>query len=127
MNLSDIPGLELRSYDERETNNFQYIVVEVDADEAGISRDELVEILHKENIRARRYFCPGCHRMEPYRSYYPNVGLLLPETERLSERMLSLPTGTAITTGDIEKICQIIQFVVEQSSQIKSKFVSNTI
>jgi dTDP-4-amino-4,6-dideoxygalactose transaminase len=126
-NLTDISRIQLRSYDERETNNFQYIVVEVDADEAEISRDELVEILHKENVRARRYFYPGCHRMEPYRSYYPNVGLLLPETEKLSQRMLSLPTGTAITTSDIEKICQIIQFVVEQSSQIKSKLVSNTI
>ncbi|MGD9035317.1 MAG: aminotransferase class I/II-fold pyridoxal phosphate-dependent enzyme [Syntrophobacterales bacterium] len=126
-NLSGVSGLDLRSYDEREANNFQYIVVEVDADEAGVSRDELVEILHKENIRARRYFYPGCHRMEPYRSYYPNVGLLLPETEKISQRMLSLPTGTAITTGDIEKICQIIKFVVEQSIQIKSKLISNKI
>ncbi|MGD8435854.1 MAG: DegT/DnrJ/EryC1/StrS family aminotransferase, partial [Syntrophobacterales bacterium] len=66
-------------------------------------------------------------RMEPYRSYYPNVGLLLPETEKISQRMLSLPTGTAITTGDIEKICQIIKFVVEQSIQIKSKLISNKI
>jgi dTDP-4-amino-4,6-dideoxygalactose transaminase len=82
-NLTGVPGLGLRTYDEREANNFQYIVIEVDADKAGISRDELVVILHKENIRARRYFYPGCHRMEPYRSYYPNAGLLLPETRLL--------------------------------------------
>jgi hypothetical protein len=37
--------------------------------------------------------------------------------------MISLPTGTAITTADIEKICQIIKFVVEQNDQIKSKLV----
>lgn len=126
-NLSDVPGIGLRSYDEREANNFQYIVIEVDTDEAGISRDELVVILHKENIRARRYFYPGCHQMEPYRSYYPNAGLLLPETEKLSQRIISLPTGTAITTADIEKICQIIKFVVEQYNQIKSKLVFNEI
>ena len=126
-NLSSVPGLDLRSYDEREANNFQYIVVEVDADAAGISRDELVVILHKENIRARRYFYPGCHRMEPYRSYYPNVGLLLPETERVSRRMLSLPTGTAVTNDDIIKICQIIEFVVQQNNQIKSKLVFDEI
>jgi dTDP-4-amino-4,6-dideoxygalactose transaminase len=122
-NLTGVPGLGLRTYDEREANNFQYIVIEVDANEAGISRDELVVILHKENIRARRYFHPGCHQMEPYRSYYPNAGLLLPETEKLSQRMISLPTGTAITADDIEKICQIIKFVVEQNDQIKSKLV----
>jgi dTDP-4-amino-4,6-dideoxygalactose transaminase len=126
-NLTGVPGLGLRTYDEREANNFQYIVIEVDADKAGISRDELVVILHKENIRARRYFYPGCHRMEPYRSYYPNAGLLLPETEKVSQQIVSLPTGTAITTADIEKICQIIKFVVEQNNQIKSKLVFNEI
>ena len=61
--------------------------------------------------------------MEPYSSYYPNAGLLLPETEKLSQRMISLPTGTAITTDDIEKVCQTIKFVVEQNDQIKSKLV----
>jgi dTDP-4-amino-4,6-dideoxygalactose transaminase len=126
-NLAGISGLGLRTYDEREANNFQYIVIEIDADEAGISRDELVVILHKENIRARRYFYPGCHQMEPYRSYYPNAGLLLPETEKLSQRMISLPTGTAITTDDIKDICQLIEFVVEKSSQIKSKFAFDEI
>jgi dTDP-4-amino-4,6-dideoxygalactose transaminase len=110
-NLTGAKGLRLRTYDEREANNFQYIVIEIDADEAGISRDELVGILHKENIRARRYFHPGCHQMEPYRSYYPNAGLLLPETEKVSQRMISLPTGTAVTTSDVEKICQIITFI----------------
>ena len=44
----------------------------------GISRDELVQILQAENVLARRYFYPGCHRMEPYRSYYPHARLLLP-------------------------------------------------
>jgi dTDP-4-amino-4,6-dideoxygalactose transaminase len=50
--------------------------------------------------------------MEPYRSYFPHAGLLLPETERLAQRVLILPTGTAISEDDISKICQIIQIVV---------------
>ena len=37
--------------------------------------------------------------MEPYRSYFPHARLLLPETERLVERVLQLPTGTSIA-GD---------------------------
>lgn len=120
-NLAGVPGLGLRTYDEREANNFQYIVIEVDADEAGISRDQLVDILHKENVRARRYFYPGCHRMEPYKSYYPNSGLLLPETEKVTESVMSLPTGTAITSDQIEKICQVVEFIIENSSEICSK------
>ncbi len=41
----------------------------------------LVRVLHAENVLARRYFYPGCHEMEPYRSYFPHAGLVLPETE----------------------------------------------
>ena len=125
--LTGIPGVRLRTYDEREANNFQYIVIEIDEDVAGISRDQFIVVLHKEHIRARRYFYPGCHLMEPYRSYYPNAGLLLPETEKLSQRMMSLPTGTAITTDDIKDICQLIEFIVEKSSQIKSEFTFDEI
>jgi len=116
--LADLPGVQLISYDERERCNFQYIVVEIDEAEAQISRDLLVDILHAENVRARRYFYPGCHRMEPYRSYSPNAGLMLPETERIVKRVLSLPTGTSVDVKDINQICEIIQFVVEHGEEI---------
>lgn len=116
--LADIPGLKLFSYDEAERNNFQYIIVEVDEKEAGISRDRLVEILHTENVLARRYFYPGCHQMEPYKSYYPHAGLLLPETEKLTQRVMSLPTGTAVDTDVVHQVCELISFLVKHSDQI---------
>jgi dTDP-4-amino-4,6-dideoxygalactose transaminase len=50
--------------------------------------------------------------MEPYRSYFPHAGLWLPETEKLTQRVMILPTGTAISEDDISQICQIIQLVV---------------
>jgi len=107
--LHGLPGVQVYTYDEAERNNFQYIIVEVDEAEAGISRDALVEALHAENVLARRYFYPGVHRMEPYRSYYPHAGLLLPETEALTQRVLSLPTGTAVSTTDVAAVCDIIR------------------
>ena len=122
--LDDIPGIKLVVYDEHEKCNFQYIVLEIDELVAGISRDEIMQILRAENILARRYFYPGCHRMEPYRSYFPHAHLLLPETEKLARRVLSLPTGVAISAQDIMAVCQIIRFVVEHSQAIKqSAFV----
>jgi len=116
--LDGIPGCRLSTIDESEAHNYQYIVVEVDEVEAGISRDLLVSILHADNVRARRYFYPGCHRMEPYRSYYPNASLLLPETEKLVERVMSLPTGTAVGGAEIEQICAIVRFAVARSGEI---------
>ena len=121
--LADIPGINLRAYDERQSNNYQYIILEVNSNISGISRDHLIKILHAENIRVRRYFYPGCHRMEPYRSYYPNTGLLLPETEKLVERVMCLPTGTAVAPEDIQKICHLIRLAVEHSAEIDSKLL----
>ena len=116
--LARIPGINLFTYDEAERNNFQYIIVEVDESEVGISRDLLVKVLHAENVLARRYFYPGCHQMEPYKSYYPHAGLLLPETEKLTQRVMSLPTGTAVDIGQIEQICDLVYFAVDRSQEI---------
>jgi dTDP-4-amino-4,6-dideoxygalactose transaminase len=118
---ADLPGVRMTIYDEHERNNYQYIVLEVDEDLAGISRDELVSILWAENVIARRYFYPGCHRMEPYRSYYPHAGLLLPETEALCQRVLLLPTGTAVGEDEIEEICRIIRLAVEGSAEVRER------
>lgn len=107
--LHGLPGLSLIRYDETEQNNYQYVVLEVESRAARLTRDQFLAVLHAENVMARRYFWPGCHRMEPYVSYFPNAGLLLPETERVASRLLSLPTGTAVDAAAIAKICGILR------------------
>ena len=119
--LANVPGLTLMPYDEREQPNYQYLVVEVDEAETVLARDLFVQILWAENVIARRYFYPGCHRMEPYRSYYPHAGLLLPETERMVERLLVLPTGTAIAPDDITRICAILRLAVSESAAVRAR------
>ncbi len=116
--LSDIEGITLYSYNSAEEHNYQYIIVEVDEKRTGISRDALVAVLHAENILARRYFYPGCHRMEPYASYFPHAHLLLPNTEQLTRRVMSLPTGTAIEPAHIELICNIIKLSIVHHREI---------
>jgi len=119
--LKDIPGIEMIRYDEDERNNYQYIVLEIDETATHISRDLISSILHAENVLVRRYFYPGCHQMEPYRSNFPHAGLLLPETEKLAQRVLSLPTGTAIEGEDIDLICDLIRFLTENGAVVSEK------
>jgi dTDP-4-amino-4,6-dideoxygalactose transaminase len=119
--LENVPGIRLISYNEEEKNNYQFVVAEVDKETAGVSRDKLLEVLHAENILARRYFYPGCHRMEPYRSYFPNAGLLLTDTERVASRVLVLPTGTAISNDEIEKICGIIRLITRNATEVQRR------
>jgi dTDP-4-amino-4,6-dideoxygalactose transaminase len=123
LELQGIPGVHLFTYNEFEKNNYQYIVIEIDEGVTGISRDHILEIFHKENVLARRYFYPGCHRMEPYRSYFSRGSFLLPETEKLIDRILVLPTGTQIDQTNIQKICQLLRFVIAHGSEITKKWL----
>lgn len=119
--LAGIPGLSLLSYEQGEKCNYQYVVVEVDESITFVSRDQLMEILWAENVLVRRYFYPGCHRMEPYRSQFPGAGSLLPETEKLANRVLVLPTGTAVAADDITRLCGIIRTVVSEGALVRSR------
>jgi dTDP-4-amino-4,6-dideoxygalactose transaminase len=82
--------------------------------------------VHAENVLARRYFYPGCHQMEPYRSYFPHARLMLPNTERLVRRVITLPTGTAVGLEEINRICEIIKFAVNHWKDISEKLSKHT-
>ena len=106
--LAPVDGVELIAYDDAELCNWQYAVIEVD-ESAALSRDELQRVLWAENVLARRYFYPGCHRMEPYRTLFPGAGERLPQTERLARRVLALPTGTAMDPASVAIVVDVIR------------------
>lgn len=119
--LAGIPGITLLDYDERERCNFQYVVLDVDPRAASITRDDLVTVFWAENVLARRYFYPGCHRMEPYRTRFPDAGRHLPATERLVERTLTLPTGTALDTAGVRRVTDLMAFAVRHGRAITER------
>jgi dTDP-4-amino-4,6-dideoxygalactose transaminase len=114
--LAGVPGVRLISYPE--PANFHYIVLEVDDPAV---RDTLHDVLHAENVLARRYFAPGCHRMEPYLG-----SPALAATEWLSDRLLTLPTGTAISEADIATIGSIVALVVERHEELAAGLAERT-
>jgi len=119
--LEGISALSLMAYDENERANYQYVVCELDENAAGLTRDELVAVLFAENILARRYFYPGCHRSEPYRSKFPDASAQLPETEKLCGRVIALPTGTGIDEQAVSRICGIIRTAISNAPAVKER------
>jgi dTDP-4-amino-4,6-dideoxygalactose transaminase len=106
--LSKIPGISLLERKDGGDNNYQYIVIEVEESLYGKSRDQLLEKLHFHNIIARKYFWPGCHNMQPYRSDQFYAELVLKNTEDIAKKVLVLPTGETLDTDIINKICNIV-------------------
>ncbi|MCM3874600.1 MAG: aminotransferase class I/II-fold pyridoxal phosphate-dependent enzyme [Pyrinomonadaceae bacterium] len=119
-----LPGVRLFPHDQAEEGNYHYVIAEIDEELVGVTRDLMMEILWAENVIARRYFYPGCHRMEPYRSLFPTAGGLLPKTEELTKRVLVLPTGTAVNEIQIAAICEIIRLVLCNAKEVTARLNS---
>ena len=116
--LEGVPGVALMR-PRADPHNNQYVVAEVDAAAAGLTRDELVSALRFENVLARRYFHPGCHRMEPYATLYPDAGAALPRTEALCERVMVLPNGLAVSTDEIARLTARIAAIVAAAPAVR--------
>jgi dTDP-4-amino-4,6-dideoxygalactose transaminase len=122
--IASIEGLSLFGFGEGVTSNYQYVVVEVDEEQVGLSRDDLVDIATAEGARVRRYFYPGIHRFEPYVERYPD--LELPVTEAVSDRVLVLPTGTSMSTEDVKGLMSVYRFAVENAETIRERIAKRS-
>lgn len=125
--LSGLPGVRLISPPPSLTAcNWQYVVLRIDPARFGLTRDELVAVLEAENVLARRYFFPGCHRMYPY-CEQPSGSRALPVTERVTAEVISLPTGQSIGSLDIDTICSIIGEARSRSEDIRKALAGRMI
>jgi dTDP-4-amino-4,6-dideoxygalactose transaminase len=107
--FAEINGITMIPYDDGESNSYHYMVAELDESALGTSRDAVVAALHAEGILARKYFWPGCHRMEPYQSLFPHADLLLPRTEEIANRVIVFPNGTTLPEDAIQIIADVIK------------------
>ncbi|MDP2291322.1 MAG: DegT/DnrJ/EryC1/StrS family aminotransferase [Actinomycetota bacterium] len=124
--LADVPGITVVPCEPNTGINYNNVVIEVDPQVAGIHRDLMLEMLTAEQILVRRYFWPGCHRMEPYRSLRPPTDTDFPVTDEVAARVLSLPTGTGVEAGDIERVCHLIAGLVEHGAEITRRAPAGT-
>lgn len=105
--VEGLPGLRVLSIDPQHRSNYQYVVLLVE-EGSSVTRDDLLAELRRNNVLARRYFWPACHRMEPYRTLQPEAGAALPATERVAGQVIVLPSGTSVTEADVRVITGII-------------------
>lgn len=107
--LKYIPGINLHKY--KNSNNYQYIVITVEENTFGMSRDKLMQHLKDENIICRRHFYPGVHRMAPFL----NSSYSLPVTDDLCFKIMQLPNGQNMDINDVGKICRAIETIYQEN------------
>lgn len=117
--LADAPGLRLMQPEPGQAFSHHYIVLEVLAG-APLHRDLLVSLLRAENVYARRYFRPGCHHGEPYRSR-PGGPPVLPVTDRLCQTLLQLPSGLQITPEEAHRLGQRLAWCLRHGDAVATR------
>jgi dTDP-4-amino-4,6-dideoxygalactose transaminase len=105
--LGDVAGLQFQEVSESGRSTFKDFSVIVDEKEFGHSRGWLVELLHVENIGARKYFSPPVHRQKLYKAMWD--GRALPVTDMVSDGVVSLPIYSSLTDESVDKVCEVIR------------------
>lgn len=124
--LSNIPGVTLLEYGQDTTDNYQYVVLEINEEKAGLHRDVFLKLLSAENVICRRPFYPGIHNMTPYSKMTSTINSHFPVTDRLCQCTIQLPTSQIMTEQDVYRVCQIIQNIVQHADAMKSRMVGQT-
>ncbi|MEQ9412033.1 MAG: DegT/DnrJ/EryC1/StrS family aminotransferase [Fuerstiella sp.] len=117
--LEAVPGLSLVAPVREVDSNGQYVVVEVNEQAFGLSRDQLLNILRAEGVFARSYFAPGCHHAPPYAGHPRHTPVPLPTTERLLQELIQLPTGSSIGQPEIRQIGALLDAVRRHAADLR--------
>ncbi len=120
--LHGIPGASVVQVPVGNDSNCQYVVVDVDEEQFGLSRDQLVSLLRSEGLFVRSYFAPGCHRSEPYDRVERHCPVLLPVTERLTKTVMQFPTGPGVDRSTIERTGELLRFIRLNVDEIQHRW-----
>lgn len=107
--LRSTPGISFQKVHPDNTSNYTHFAIVVDPDEAGIDRNDLATVLAENNVMTRKYFSPPVHRLAVYSRAAEKSEVHLPNTDYVSERVLSLPLWSHMPDDVVSGICETIQ------------------
>ena len=97
--FDDMPGVR---------HNYSYFPIFVDAEQYGMSRDELYEKMKAANVYGRRYFYPLIAAFDPYKDYPSAAPENLPVATKIANQVICLPMHHALTNEDVARVVNAI-------------------
>ena len=98
--FNDIPGV---------LHNYSYFPIFINAEEYGMTRDELYFKMKEHNVFGRRYFYPLISTFSTYRGLDSANPDNLPIATQMSNNVICLPMHHALSENEVEYILQIIK------------------
>jgi dTDP-4-amino-4,6-dideoxygalactose transaminase len=107
--LGSLPGLTFQQVRSGDRCSYKDLSVLVDKDRFGLTRDQLARALLAENIDTRKYHDPPVHTHQAYRNFYGRYREVVPVTDRVAARSLSLPIYSHMDEDTVSRICRAIE------------------
>lgn len=107
--LKDVKGIRFFDDVVGVKHNYSYFPIFVDAEQYGMSRDELYEKMKSQGIFGRRYFYPLITDFEPYKDYPSASPENLPVATKIASQVICLPIHHALSEEDVERIINCIR------------------
>ncbi len=98
--FNDIPGVR---------HNYSYFPIFINAEEYGMTRDELYFKMKEHNVFGRRYFYPLISTFSTYRGLDSANPDNQPVATQMSNNVICLPMHHALSENEVEYILQIIK------------------
>jgi len=93
--FEDMPGVR---------HNYSYFPIFVDAEQYGMTRDELYFKMKEKSILGRRYFYPLISEFSAYRGLESARPENLPVAHRMADSVICLPMHAGLEEGEVERV-----------------------
>jgi len=107
--LRNIPGITFFDDMPRVRHNYSYFPIFVDAEEYGMTRDELYFKMKERNVLGRRYFYPLISEFTTYRGLPSAAKENLTNAHKMANTVICLPMHHALSEGDVCKVINCIR------------------
>lgn len=97
--FEDVPGVR---------HNYAYFPILIDAEEYGMTRDELYFKMKEQNVLGRRYFYPLISTFDTYKNLESSTPSNLPVATRIADEVICLPMYYGLTEEDLERVVKCI-------------------
>lgn len=106
--MKDVKGI--RFFDDMAgvRHNYSYFPIFVDAEQYGMTRDELYEKMKSQGIFGRRYFYPLITAFDPYKDYPSASPKNLPVATKIANQVICLPMHHALSEEDVERVLKVL-------------------
>jgi dTDP-4-amino-4,6-dideoxygalactose transaminase len=107
--LSTLPGVSFQQVPAGSRSAYKDFSVLIAPEDFGATRDDVAQALINQNIETRKYFHPPLHRQRLFRELAAGPPARLPNTERISSQVLSLPVYESLTDPDVCRVAEAIR------------------